>query len=141
MATRCLIKVKDSDVILYRHWDGYPENIVPILSRLSFRKTNMGALASIMKFMTILDFDPDKDRDWENPVSFKRYISSSYAFFTKDELGEELMGAEFVYTVDYESGVVDVYDVFGDKHVKVNLEKNEYLGNEFDRMIDAFFRG
>lgn len=34
MGTRCQIVVEGSKIKLYRHWDGYPEGVVPALQRI-----------------------------------------------------------------------------------------------------------
>lgn len=33
MSTRCQIKIKDSEdnIFIYKHWDGYPKKVIPIL--------------------------------------------------------------------------------------------------------------
>lgn len=31
MGTRALIFAEDSDVVIYRHWDGYPDGVLPEL--------------------------------------------------------------------------------------------------------------
>ena len=31
MATRCIIKIKGSSIVLYKHWDGHPKSTLPWL--------------------------------------------------------------------------------------------------------------
>jgi hypothetical protein len=33
MATRSLITVKDTNIYIYKHWDGYPEHMMPWLEK------------------------------------------------------------------------------------------------------------
>ena len=71
MSTRCQVQIKfegnhENDVTLYHHWDGYPENMIPLL----IRAYGMGK-AGIIRDYLIYNDDLSK--------MGKHYLSSLYS--------------------------------------------------------------
>lgn len=69
MGTRAIISVAGSKVKLFRHWDGYPEGVMPILSRI------------VKEFWGIRGHEP---------CMFMAYMVGEFRKLNKDMLGYRL---------------------------------------------------
>jgi len=115
MSTRSNIVVKGNDSVIYKHCDGYPEGILPILVPfLKIFKSNRGndphyCLASILREFTrqeIIHSD-----DWFKVVDkgseTPREFCMSYGIQTW--ISEDI---DYLYVVDLEySGYLDTYEI------------------------------
>ena len=116
MSTRTNIVVKGNDSVLYKHCDGYPEYVHPILvPLLKVFKSNRGndpiyCLASILREFTRQEIISSSD--WYKQIdrnSDEIPREFCYGYGIQNYLSEDI---DYLYVVDLEhSGYLDTYEV------------------------------
>lgn len=140
MSTRCQIGVKGSKVLIYKHCDGYPSEVLPTLVPIMRRfREERGdeveyAIAQIMRAFARRDEERRKDR-------YEEYRTSKDAFDRKiaENYGEpSILGwgvstikhgdIEYFYEVNLEEGYIRIYNSYEktDLYDIVDLESGEY---------------
>jgi len=119
MSTRCQVKViqKDFDseesVTLYHHYDGYPENMIPLFVKASQYKGcksgRAGKVASILCDVDPLGFEPESGHQLHGDLSYyyKLYIN--------------------IYGKDGQNWELEVYEVNGSIANMLIVEKRQSL--------------
>lgn len=121
MSTRSQIKVKGSEVLIYKHSDGYPSEVLPTLVPIMRRfKNERGndveyANAQIMRAFARRDEKRRKERykEYKNSEDeFENQLADDYKepFMTGWGISTKKHGdIEYFYEVDLKEGVVSVY--------------------------------
>ena len=129
MSTRTNIVVKGNDSIIYKHCDGYPEYVHPILvPLLKVFKSNRGndpiyCLASILREFTRKEII--NSSDW-----YKQIDRNSDEIPTEFCFGDDIQNyvsedIDYLYVVDLEySGYLDTYEVLSNQKLLHISSKN-----------------
>lgn len=130
MSTRSQIKVKGSEVMIYKHSDGYPEGVIPvlkpILERFVAERGNEPdyALAQIMRAFARHDEEYRKKRleEAEDEIVKNMYKQPRMTGWGLDTVRHG--DIEYLYKVDLEERVIYVLDVWNKKYIdRIYLEK------------------
>ena len=81
MATRCQVQVVDEKnaedkVTLYHHWDGYPENMIPLITKAydeyakGWEGGRVGKVASMLCAVDPMQFEPEAGHDLHGDIEF-----------------------------------------------------------------------
>ena len=118
MSTRSQIKVKGSEIMIYKHSDGYPSETLPTLigTMQTFIKERGNepdyALAQIMRAFARRDEKRRKEKLAKDDVFSKYYEKQQMTGWGLDTVRHG--DIEFLYTVDLSKGVVIVETGYGE---------------------------
>jgi len=118
MSTRAQIKVKGSEVMIYKHSDGYPSETLPTLigTMQTFIKERGNepdyALAQIMRAFARRDEKRRQEKLAKDDVFSKYYEKQQMTGWGLDTVRHG--DIEFLYTVDLSKGVVIVETGYGE---------------------------
>jgi len=118
MSTRSQIKVKGSEIMIYKHSDGYPSEVMPTLEKVmkQFIKERGNepdyALAQIMRAFARRDEKRRKEGLKRNDSFSSIYEEPSMTGWGLDcvQHGD----IEYLYKVDLEEGIILIKDLWND---------------------------
>jgi len=93
MATRCTIKIQDLTFAkVYKHWDGYPEHILPWLETFNKEFSELRGVDPEYKFAQLLrsstnsdyDLDPSTETGW-GVVPYEEDLDEDYEYTLLDD--------------------------------------------------------
>lgn len=119
MSTRAQIKIKGYPVLIYKHSDGYPDGVLPIIEPYMKKfLDNRGidkeyAIARLMMRFGVVDKEHHEEMHRHDPDTFDNESFIGYGLST------ELHGdIEFLYIIDLENQKINIVDRFGEVSIR-----------------------
>jgi hypothetical protein len=120
MGTRTLIRVKNHDVMIYQHYDGYPSHVLPWLTNrcidyLQYRVDEPYFIAYLLKTLLIMPEEYQVNKEIYTGFGVFRDIQKGK---NRTKIGD--YGSEYLYTVDLKGGKILVEGYSGKKTINLN---------------------